>query len=285
MNLSNHSRGILLGFLGIITLSPDSLLIRLINADLWTVTFLRSVFIGLSLLLFMIALYRNKFFAQFLQMDRYALLITLFIATSNIFFIASVQNTSVAHTLIIVGAVPVVSAILGLLFLRERVTRLTWLTIFVVLSCLVLVVYDKQQGSLIGDLYALIALLLWSAVFIFGRLTRSSNMLSAMCLGGFINAIWSYPLADISNIASDQILLGLLLGCLVGAALSQITMAPRFIPAAEVAVFMPLETVFGTLLVWWIVGEYPGLVSITAGSIMIFAIIVNSYFQIRQTSY
>ncbi len=284
MNLSNNSKGISLALLGIITLSPDSLLIRLIDTDIWTTTFLRSLFVGLSLLVFMLVFYRGETLRQFKQMDRYALLTIVFIAGTNFFFIASIQSTSVAHTLIIVGAAPVVAAILGLVFIHEKVTRQTWITIVVVIISLIFVVYDNQKSTLTGDLYALVVLFLWSSVFIFGRLTTTSNMLGAMCISGFISASWSYPLANLSGLATHQFGLSLLLGCLVGAALSQITLAPRFIPAAEVAVFMPLETVFGSLLVWWVLGEYPGLLSFFAGSIMVLAIMLSSYVQIKHST-
>jgi drug/metabolite transporter (DMT)-like permease len=285
MNLSNNSKGILLAFFGTITLSPDSLLIRLIGSDIWTTTFLRSMFVGLSLLLFMLVLYRGQTWQQFKQMDRYALLMILFISGTNFFFVASIQNTSVAHTLIIVGAAPVVSAVLGLLFIGEKVSRQTWLTIAVVLISLFFVVKDNQQSTLTGDLYAVIVLLLWSSVFIFGRLTRAKNTLAAMCISGFISASWTFPMTDLSNADLKQFVLGLLLGCLVAAALSQITMAPRYIPAAEVAVFMPMETVFGTFLVWLVLGEFPGLVSIVAGSIMILAIMLSSYYQLKRSTF
>ncbi len=284
MNLSESSKGITLAFVGILTLSPDSLLIRLINTDLWTATFLRSIFIALSLSVFMLVLYRGRVLGQIQQMDRYAILIMLFISVSNIFFVAAVQTTSAAHALIIVGAAPVVAAVLAVIFIKEKVNNKTWATIVVVLVCLILVVYDDQESTLTGDLYALLACFLWSSIFIFGRLTRTTNMLAAMCLSGFINASWSYPLADLSALSTQQLGLSVLLGCLVGAALSQITLAPRFIPAAEVAMFMPLETVFGSVLVWWFLEEYPGIISITAGSVMIATIMLYSYFTLKQST-
>ena len=284
MNLSDSSKGIALALVGIMTLSPDSLLIRLIDTDLWTVTFLRSIFIGLSLSVFMLILYRGRVVQRILQMDRYAVLIMLFMTVSNIFFVASVQTTSVVHTLIIVGAAPVVAAVMGVVFLKETVSTKTWSTIVVVIGCLVLVVYDKQKSSLLGDFYALMACLLWSTIFIFGRLTRTNNMLAAMCISGFINASWTYPLAQLSSLNGQQIALGLLLGCLVGAALSQITLAPRFIPAAEVAMFMPLETVFGSFLVWWVLGEIPSIITMTAGSVMILAIMLYSYTSLKRSA-
>jgi drug/metabolite transporter (DMT)-like permease len=45
-----------------------------------------------------------------------------------------------------------------------------------------------------------------------------------------------------------------------------------------------LESVFGSLLVWWFLGEYPGLISLSAGLVIIGAIMLNSYFQIIKSS-
>jgi drug/metabolite transporter (DMT)-like permease len=146
------------------------------------------------------------------------------------------------------------------------------------------VVYDNQQSSLLGDFYALLACLVWSTVFILARLSRANNMIAAMCMSGFFNALWSFPIAQLDSLETQQLGFSVLLGTLVGAALSQITFAPRFIPAAEVAIFMPLETVFGSLLVWWFLGEYPGVISMTAGLIMISAIILHSYLQLKRTT-
>lgn len=283
MNISINARGILLAGSGIITLSPDSLLIRLIDTDLWTLTFLRSIFLALTLFLFNLALYRSKVMHQFFRMDRYAVIIACCMALSNLMFVASVQNTSVAHALIIVGAVPAVAALFALIFIHEKVPKQTWVTIVVVLICLVFVVYDGKQSSIVGDLFALLACLIWSAIFVLARKTQTS-MITAMCLSGIINAFWTLPVAELDGLATNQWWLGCLLGTLVGVALSQITLAPRFIPAAEVAVFMPLETVIGSLLVWWFLGEFPGVISMVAGSIMILAIMLNSYFQIKYST-
>ncbi len=283
-NLSANSQGILLASIGILILSPDSLLIRLIDIDLWTLMFLRGLFMGLTLLILNFLINKNDAIAQYLKLDRFAWGIIILMTISSFFFVSAIQTTSVAHTLIIVGAAPVFAAILGLIFLHEKVSPLTWLTIFIVITGLGFVVYDDQQSNLLGDLYALVACLLWSTNFILARLTSMKNMLSAMSVSGFCMALCSFPLANLSLISMEQLWLCLLLGFLVGTAFSLITLAPRFIPAAEVAVFMPLESVFGSLLVWWFLGEYPGLISLSAGLVIIGAIMLNSYFQIIKTS-
>jgi len=282
--LSDNAKGILLASIGILILSPDSLLIRLIDIDLWTLMFLRGLFMGFTLLLLNFFINKKDAVQQYVKLDRFAWGIIILMTISSFFFVSSIQNTSVAHTLIIVGAAPVVAAVLGLIFLHEKVSKATWLTILVVVTGLVFVVYDDQQSSLTGDMYAFVACLLWSTNFILARLTRMKNMVSAMSVSGFSMAVFSFPLANLSAINVEQMLLSLLLGLLVGVAFSLITLAPRFIPAAEVAVFMPLESVFGSLLVWWFLGEYPGLISLSAGLVIIGAIMLNSYFQITKTS-
>lgn len=283
-NYSKNAKGVLLASIGILVLSPDSLLIRLINIDLWTLMFLRGLFMGVCLFLLNFLVNSEGSLKQFVKLDRYAWGIIALMTVSSFFFVASIQHTSVAHTLIIVGAAPVVAAVLGLIFLREKVAMETWITIFVVVTGLVFVVNDDQQSSLLGDVYAFVACLLWSTIFVLARLTRMKNLVAAMCVSGFGMALLSYPLTTLQNITLEQALLSLLLGLLVGVAFSLITLAPRYIPAAEVAVFMPLESVFGSLLVWWFLGEYPGMISLTAGLVIIAAIMLNSYSQITKSS-
>jgi len=281
MHFSDRLKGASLAFFGVVALSPDSLLIRLIDADLWNVMFLRSAFMFSILLLLGLVVNRGGDWRDLVSFDRYAIGIALVMSVGNIFFVASVQNTSVAHTLIIFGAAPVFASLIALWWLKERLELRSWLTIGVVICCLVLVVGDGANSHWRGDLYALVGCMLWSSIFVLGRKTRVRNMIITMSLSGLINALWSWPLSDLAQLSAAQVGLGALLGLCVGLAMIQITLAPRFIPAGEVAVFMPLESVIGSLLVWWFIGEYPGLISIVAGSVMISAIMLNSYQRIR----
>ena len=283
--LSDQGRGILLAITGVFLLSPDSLLIRWMHLDLWTLMFLRGLFMGLTLLALNLLLrLGRKPAAGLFQLDRHAWAFTLLMTVSSLFFVAAVQTTSIAHTLIIVGATPVVSALLGWLILRERVNGATLWTIGIVMIGLGFVVYDDSRSSLLGDLYAAIACLLWSGNFILMRLTRTPSHLSMMTVSGFMLALATLPLAQLAGVESWQWGLGVASGFVVGFSFWLITMAPRYIPAAEVALFMPLESVFGSLLAWWLLGEFPGWISVIAGSVIILAIMLNSYVQIRKRS-
>ena len=281
MNLSANSKGIFLAATGVLVLSPDSLLIRVIDIDLWTLTFLRGIFMALSMFALNLMVYHGDALKQFRLIDKYAWWIVVLMSISTCFFVASIQTTSVAHTLIIVGAVPVVAAILAWLLLGQTVSNHSRWTIIVVLISLFFVVYDDTNSSLLGDIYALVTCILLAIIFILANKTRVSNMLAPMCLSGLLIALISLPNIEIQSLSTEQTLLCMLLGLLVGLAFSMINLAPRFIPAAEVALFMPMETVVGSLLVWWFLGEYPGLVSIIAGLVIVAALMLNSYLQLK----
>ncbi|MDJ0881030.1 MAG: DMT family transporter [Gammaproteobacteria bacterium] len=280
--MSNHLKGVLLAGLGILVISPDSLLIRFVNIDLWTLMFLRGLFIALALLIVNIIFYPSlSLIEQFRQLNRKEWTMVILMAVCSFAFVASIQTTSVAHTLIIVGTAPIFSAILGLYLLSEAVARNTWISIGIVFVGLIFVVYDQQQSTLLGDFYALITGLGWAVILVLARRSVKTNMFFIMMLSGLLIVIISLPIANLPDISVNQALLGSLLGTLNGIALSLLTFAPRFMPAAEVAVFLPLESVFGSLLVWWFLAEYPGHISLIAGLVIITTIMLNSYYQIK----
>jgi drug/metabolite transporter (DMT)-like permease len=284
MNIPNHMKGLLLASMGVVIISPDSLLIRYVDIDLWTLMFLRGLFIALSLMVINLLMRSSRSInTQIRELDVYAWIIVILMAICSFTFVAAIQSTSVAHALIIVGAAPIFSAALGFIVLKERVSWNTLLTICIVFGGLIFVVNDQQESHFLGDVYAFITALGWAFILILARKTRNSNMFLIIMLSGIIIAVLSLPLANLGDITFQQGLIGALLGTLNGIALSMLTLAPRYIPSAEAAVFLPLESVFGSLLVWYFMAEYPGFISIVAGSIIVMTIMLNSFIQIKRS--
>ena len=62
--------------------------------------------------------------------------------------------------------------------------------------------------------------------------------------------------------------------------LALITLAPRYIPAHEVALFFLLETTLGPLWVWIFINEAPSIKALIGGGLIIITIIVHSYFDL-----
>lgn len=279
----DNAKGILLAMGGVLALSPDSLFIRLIHLDLWTLACLRGGFIALFLALFLGSVHGQGGTGRWapsdlFRLDRFAWGMTLCMAVGMTAFVAAIQTTSVAHTLIIVGSIPILTALLAFLLLREAVDRMTRVTMVVVFPCLAMVTAEDTGGSsLLGDLLALIASLAMALNFVLARRTRVPDRLVTVALSGVLIALCTLPWADLSGVGVRELGLAALLGAFVATAYSLLMLAPRFIPAAEVAVFLPLETVAGTALVWVVLGDRPGTISMVAGLGVVFAVALNSF--------
>ena len=68
--MSNHLKGILMSFIGVIILSPDSVLIRLADADSWTVLFWRGLLMAIGVFILLLITYRSKTIKEFKKVGR-----------------------------------------------------------------------------------------------------------------------------------------------------------------------------------------------------------------------
>ena len=106
---SHRLKGVFLCLFGIILLSPDSLLLRLIGADLWTLAFWRGGLSAIGLAIVILLLEgRQNCQRQLLHINRHTVLVAVSFAIANIAFIFSIKNTAVANTLVIMSMSPAV---------------------------------------------------------------------------------------------------------------------------------------------------------------------------------
>jgi drug/metabolite transporter (DMT)-like permease len=67
-------------------------------------------------------------------------------------------------------------------------------------------------------------------------------------------------------------------GVILSISFTLIVIAPRYIPAAEVGMIMPLETVLGTLIAWVVINEVPSTNALIGGSIVIVTLFLHSWY-------
>jgi drug/metabolite transporter (DMT)-like permease len=195
----------------------------------------------------------------------------------TLFFVAAVTHTTAANVLIIIGATPLVAALLGRTFLGEHVPIHTWIAIAGAVGGIALTVAGSIEGPRSGDLFALCAVLFLSAYLTTVRGAGDVDMTPCVVISGLVAATLSFPLAQPGSIPIDGIL-PLLLLCVVVIPLSftLITLGPRYLPAHEVALIGLLETVLGPYLVWLVLDEYPGTAAIAGGSIVLIVLAAHS---------
>ena len=90
--------------------------------------------------------------------------------------------------------------------------------------------------------------------------------------------IESFALVD-----NDLIIVPLMCIMCVAIPFVLVTIAPRFIPAAEVNLFFLLETIIGPIWVWLIIKEQPSLETIQGGTVIIAAIAIHSFIKLKNS--
>jgi drug/metabolite transporter (DMT)-like permease len=279
--LSTHAYGLLITVLGVLILCPDTLLIRLVQAEggsQWTIAFWRGVLTCAGLVVFYRLAEGPGSLRSLVRPDKWVILAALTMGGQALAFILSVTNTSVANTLVIVATGPLFTALFAWAFLNERPPLRTWVTIAAAFSGMLIIFYhDLGSESLVGDLLALVTAAGLGISFVIVRHRKEVNMMPAMAIGKLLSALAVLPLAAPFALSAAGMGLMALLGLIVlPLAFGLLTLGPRYIPAPEVSLLMLMETVLGPLIVWAAIGEAASTSTIIGGSIVLAALAVNA---------
>ena len=284
MPLSPHLKGLLLTFAGILALSPDSLLVRLISADPWTLLFWRGLLLFAALALPLV-LRRHTLLTPFRIPGRAGLLASPLLAGSTLCFVQALTHTTVANTLIIIGAGPLIAALLGRLFLGESVRPRTYLAIAAALAGIWITVSGElESGRWVGNLCAAGTALFSAGYFVVLRGARSANMTPAVALGGLLAATAAWPLAHPLSVSAADLAYLFLLGLAVlPISFYLISLGPRYLPAPEVNLIMLLEIVLGPYWVWLCIGEVPEARAFAGGAVVLATLTLHSIASLRNS--
>ena len=282
--MSDHLKGLLITLFGVLILSPDTLLIRLAGIEPWSLLVYRGLLMAAGMALI------SKYFdpaplaRQYRDIGRTGMYAAVLFAISTIAFVNAVSYTTIAHTLVIVATAPLFAALYGRLLLGERLKLYTFIAILCVLAGMILVAGEMNGDSdWIGDTCALISASSIAATFVLNRKNKAVNMVPAISISGVLAAIVALPFAHWVPLDAHTILMIALMAVVVTVAFVLITVAPRYIPAAEVSLILPLETVGGIALAWWFLGEVPGEKTLWGAAIILSALMAHSYFILRKT--
>ena len=284
-NLSAQQKGSLLAFLGVMFITPDSLFIRLASIETWSLLFYRGAIPFITVLLSLLIIYKSNFFKIFLSTGYPGVAYSITFALTNITFIISIQNTNVANTLVMVALAPMLSAILGLIFLKENPERKTWIAIIITTLAAIYIFYDSIQiGNFLGDIFGLITALGLAVGAVIVRSAKNRNLVPSAVVGKLFVAIVALFFVESFELSNkDLIIVPAMCILCVAIPFVLVTIAPRFITAAEVNLFFLLETILGPIWVWMVIKEQPTLETIQGGLIIILTIAVHSVLAIKKT--
>ena len=284
-NLTDQQKGSLLAFVAVMFITPDSLFIRLSNIDTWGLVFYRGIIPFVTVFLGMLIIYKLNFFKMLFTSGYHGIIYILTFSLTNITFVVSIQNTNVANTLVMIAMAPMLSAILGAIFLKELPDKKTWIAIFVTFGAAVYIFYDSLKlGNFFGDILGLITALGLAIGAVTIRSARNKNLVPAAVVGKLIVALFAlFFIESFTLTKSDQIIVPLMCIMCVAIPFVLVTIAPRFIPAAEVNLFFLLETIIGPIWVWLVIKEQPSIETIQGGAVIITAIAIHSFIKLKNS--
>ena len=284
-NLSNQQKGSLLAFIGVMFITPDSLFIRLANIETWGMLFYRGAIPFVVVLFGLLLFYRNNFYRALLKIGYPGIFYIISFSICNITFIISIQNTNVANTLIMVAMAPMLSAVLGAIFLKEVPDKNTWFAIFITFAAVTYIFYDSiELGNFFGDIFGFITAFGLAVNANLARYAKNVDLVPSAVIGKLCVAIFAFFFVDNFELAGNDIIVVPLM-CIMCVALPfvLVTIAPRFIAAAEVNLFFLLETIIGPIWVWLVIKEQPTPETILGGLIIIITIAIHSFLKIKNS--
>ena len=283
--LSDQQKGSLLAFIAVVLITPDSILIRLSNIETWGLLFYRGAIPFLIVLIGLIFFYKNNLFKAIIGIGYPGIFYVLTFSICNITFILSIQNTNVANTLVMVAMAPMISAILGSIFLKEIPDLKTWIAIIITFIAVAYIFHDSiEMGKFYGDLFGLITAFGLACNAVIARYAKNRDLVPSAVIGKLCVAIFAFFFVDtFALVEKDIIFVPLMCIMCVAIPFVLVTIAPRFIPAEEVNLFFLLETIIGPFWVWLVINEQPSIETIQGGSIIILTIAVHSFIKIKNS--
>lgn len=287
IKISPHLRGILITAAGVIILSPDGLLVRLVAADSATILFWRGLFFGLAIFGFYF-LRRGLGAVNLIRvMGRRGLIAAAFFSLSTCFFVLAITHTTVANALVIIATAPLFAAVFSWLVLKEPIPVATWIAIITCIGGISLIFMGSLGGgSRQGDFYAILCAFMIAAQVTTVRHARTIDMVPSLGIAGLLTALLALPFsAPLAVTGLGFAYLGVLGLLVLPLAFGLITVGPRYISAPEVSLLMLMESVLGPFWVWLVLNEVPDNETVLGGAIVISTLMVHTghaYFKKRR---
>jgi drug/metabolite transporter (DMT)-like permease len=255
--------------------SLTGLYTRVLHLDPWTTMAGRSVFGLIFLSAIFLIRRRGTTVSALVAMGRHGVGQAVASVACAIFTITSLAETSVADNAVIGATSPFAAAALAWLWLGERVARRTIVAGLVSLLGVGVVVSGSLGGGrILGDLLAVGMMLAFAVMIVVSRARPSMPIDGPNLLAVALNLALTAPFADFATIGATQALVLAAFGFTNFVAAGMLFLAGSGrIPAAETALIVALDLVFGPALVWIFVAETPPTAGLAGGAIVFVAVV------------
>ena len=275
---SSPRLGLMLAGGGFLFISLDSLGLRLAETSSWNATFWLGVFTFLAMSVLVPIRNSKSLFKAAWEGGLPLAVSAIFTAGSISMFVVAISLTTVANTVAIIAAAPVMAALISLVAIGERTRLRTWIGIVAsIAGILVIVSGSLGAGRIIGDLSAVGAIIIFGSNLTLLRRYPELNRLVIIGMGGLAMAlIASWPADPLSLDTSSIVVLAVLGLATSPAGRIAVITSTRYLPPAQVSLFAPIETIAATTWAWLFLSEAPPPLTIVGGLIVVAAVVYGT---------
>jgi DME family drug/metabolite transporter len=250
----------------------------------WQYLFTRGSVIFIILNIFLYLEEGKNFYKNYFKMGFSGVIGGSGLGIAMITFIWSITNTSAAITLLCLAAMPFMTALLGFLFLKERITINVWIAIIIAAIGISIMAFgNTDKSSMMGLIFGIISAIGFSVFSVTLRWRKETPKFTTVAFAGIFCAIVS----SIIIISSDSVFfassynegLFAIHGTLVCLGLVLYSIGSKAIPAAELTLLSLTEVIGGIFWVWlplFGINEIPTNNTIIGGFLIFMSIIYYS---------
>ena len=275
---------ILLLIVGTIGISFGGLIMRNISiADPWQIAFYRGLAFLFTTSLVLFYQYRLETIIKIKKNGLLCIAGGFLLMLANLLFIQALANTSIANALFTLSSIPLITAILAFIFLKEKISlRTIFIMIFAFMGIFIMIKDGLENGGFYGNVLAFVCAISFSGFVIILRKSRNVNMLPVNILSGILIIIISFVVSHGNIIVSAQeILLCFLWGGVLSAFVNIVFIySTRYLLASEATFFMLLEFSLGPFWVWIFLNETISQEIFFGGTIVMISVAVYSFLEI-----
>ena len=250
----------------------------------WQYLFTRGIVIFILLNLYLYLEEGLEFYQNYIKGGFPTLLGGVGLGSAMMSFIWSITHTSAAITLLCLAAMPFIAALLGFLFLKEKISLNVWIAIFIATAGIAIMAGGNfQKTSIFGLIFGLLSATGFAVFSVTLRWKKETPKFTTVAIAGLFCAIISAVIIitkDLNFLSSgkNQALFATH-GTLVCLGLILYSIGSKSIPAAELTLLSLTEVVGGIFWVWlpWLgINEIPSTNTIIGGFFIFLSIIYYS---------
>ena len=253
------------------------------SADAFQILLYRSLSLSLYIGFITFILFGNSLFSIVKNIKKYTLC-GAFLFCAYLGGIYSLQHTSAANALILFACAPIITAVVSSIFLREILTKVTFVSIILAMfGVLIMVWNDFGDTNAKGNLAAIGSAFGFAFFTVNLRYNKNIEMLPSVFVSGIIGFLFTFFIISFSGVGfiipQNDFLIAISMGVFqVGSGLVLYTIGSKVVAATQLTILSLGEVFLGPLWVWVAIGEEVSLNTFLGGLIIFAAVLFNAFF-------